>query len=67
MRKNTAAGARPDFVADDAADTRIGRDGNEQNATYFNARDKTHLTEAGYAIKAETVAKVIQQMFSSRP
>ena len=67
LRKNTTTGPRPDFVADDAADPRIGRDGCEQNAAYFAAKDKTHLTEAGYAIKAEVVAKVIQQAVSSRP
>ena len=67
LRKNTTAGPRPDFVADDAADPRIGRDGDEQNATYFAAKDKTHLTEAGYAIKADVVARVIQQVIPSRP
>ena len=67
LRKNTAAGPRPDFVADDTADPHIGRDGNEQNAAYFAPKDKTHLTEAGYAIKADVVAQVIQIGAPAKP
>lgn len=52
--------ARPDRVVDLTHEPHIGEDGNEKNATYFAAQDQTHLTEAGYAIKAALVASVIQ-------
>ncbi len=41
--------------------------GNEDNGVYFAAKDKTHLTEAGYAIKAEVVARVIEKAVPFKP
>ncbi len=62
---NSTVGPRPDFLADDATDLRIGRDGAEANATYFAGQDKTHLTEAGYAIKAAIIFKTIERHVAS--
>ena len=63
LRKNalkSTTGPRPDRLADLTEDSHIGRDGNENNPTYFAAQDKTHLTEAGYAIVGAVVAAAIQ-------
>ena len=67
LRKSAPDGrsARPDRLADLTQDSHIGQDGSERNATYFHAQDKTHLTDAGYAIKAAIIAKVIRQHASS--
>ena len=64
LRENppTLTGARPDALADDTGDPHIGQDGNEQNPAYFNASDKTHLSDAGYAIVAATVANAVAQI-----
>ena len=59
--------ARADTLVVDVANTPaahpvyIGRDGNDQNPTYFNPGDKTHLLDPGYAAKAAVVAAAIQQ------
>jgi lysophospholipase L1-like esterase len=47
-------------ISDTAADSRIGWDGNETNATYFSASDLTHLTDAGYAIVAGYATEAVQ-------
>lgn len=63
LRKNALSstkGPRPDRLADLTADSHIGRDGDENNPMYFAAQDKTHLTEAGYAIVGAVVAATIQ-------
>ena len=62
LRKNafkSKTGSRPDRLADLTEDSHIGRDGNENNPMYFAAQDKTHLTEAGYAIVGSVVAAAI--------
>ncbi len=63
LRKSppTLTVARPDVLADNTGDPNIGQDGDEQNPLYFNASDKTHLSDAGYAIVAATVANAIAQ------
>ncbi len=61
LRQHPPEGARPDFHVDVTADPHIGRDGNEANAAYFNASDKTHLSDAGYAAMAALVAPVVRQ------
>ncbi len=58
---STLTVVRPDALADDTGDPNIGQDGDEQNPAYFNASDKTHLSDAGYAIVAATVANAIVQ------
>ena len=62
LRKNTTTGPRPDYVADLTGDSSIGKDGSERNPRYFAAQDKTHLTDAGYAVKAGLIAEVIKAM-----
>ncbi len=37
-------------VSDVASDSRIGVAGSQNNATYYNQTDETHLTDAGYTI-----------------
>jgi lysophospholipase L1-like esterase len=49
-------------LSDPAADSRIGWNGDETNATYFNGGDFTHLTDAGYAIVASYAAQAIQSV-----
>ncbi len=61
LRKLTQKGPRPDFTVNVTTDERIGKDGNEQNAAYFQANDHTHLTDAGYAAKAALIAPVVEQ------
>ncbi len=63
LRKSppAGAGARPDRVVDLTGIVHLGRNGDEKDATYFQADDGTHLTDAGYALKAAAVAEVIQQ------
>ena len=58
----TPVDVRPDWLVDLTTDPHIGQDGNEQDATYFAARDQTHLTGAGYAIVGAAVAAVIQKI-----
>lgn len=49
-----------DVVADVAANTDIGEDGDSDNTTYYS--DKVHLTTAGYNIVAGIVATAIQTL-----
>lgn len=55
------AAANKYAVADVAQDSRIGWTGSDTNTTYFQS-DQTHLTDAGYAIVAEYVAPLIQEL-----
>lgn len=47
-----------DALADLAANTNIGDDGDQDNTTYFNT-DKLHLTTAGYGVVATIVAAAV--------
>lgn len=49
-----------DALADVAADTTIGEDGDETNETYY--RDKLHMTAAGYVIVAGIVQTAIETL-----
>jgi hypothetical protein len=53
-----------DSLADIAADSRIGQDNSNDDATYFNNSDgnKTHLTPAGFAIVASITADAIRSL-----
>ena len=61
LRLHGTGGARPDLVVDLTTDPHLGRDGSEQNPTYFQADDQTHLTDAGYAAKAALVAPAVRR------
>ncbi len=61
LRLHGTGGARPDYVADLTNDPHVGKDGSERDATYFQADDQTHLTDAGYAAKAAVIAPVVRQ------
>ena len=47
-------------IADVAADTRIGDDGDEDDATYYV--DGVHLNDTGYGIVAQIVADAINTL-----
>ncbi len=49
-----------DGIVDAQADPRLGAPGAEYNPAYFNARDFTHLTDAGYAIIGRDAAAAVQ-------
>ncbi len=53
-------GARPDRLVDLTETAHLGQNGDEKNPAYFQGDDGTHLTDAGYALKAAAVAAVIQ-------
>lgn len=69
LRKTTplGKGAKPDKLVDLTGIPHLGRDGDEKNASYFQADDGTHLTDAGYALKATAVAGVIQPGLATVP
>jgi lysophospholipase L1-like esterase len=48
-----------DALADVAADTDIGEDGDQDNPTYYNV-DMWHMTDAGYAIVAGIVQTAVE-------
>lgn len=58
IRNNFATFA--DVVADVAANTNIGEDGDSENATYYV--DKVHMTAAGYNIVAGIVATAVNML-----
>jgi lysophospholipase L1-like esterase len=55
-----------DAFSDTAADSRIGWDGNENNTTYYNGTDKTHLTDVGYAIDAAYPTQAVQSIIDGQ-
>lgn len=58
INANAIAHGWADAVADIAADSRIGDDGDELDLTYYP--DGTHMTSAGYAIVAGIVAAAVR-------
>lgn len=55
-----------DEFVDLGADSHIGADGTNTNATYFNS-DGTHLTDAGYAIVTTAVQAAINRILGNSP
>ncbi len=51
-----------DALADVAADSRIGDDGDENDLTYYTS-DKVHMNDAGYAVVAGIVKNTIETAF----
>lgn len=49
-----------DGIIDVQADPRLGAPGAEYDPAYFNSRDFTHLTDAGYAIVGQDAAAVVR-------
>jgi len=48
-----------DGIVDVQADPRLGAPGAERNPVYFNSRDFTHLTDAGYALVGQDAAAAV--------
>lgn len=55
----TGGAAYADYLIQLSGDTNIGVTGADQNATYYNSSDFTHLTNAGYAVVAGYVKTVM--------
>jgi len=51
-----------DGIIDVQADPRLGAPGAEYNPAYFNSRDFTHLTDAGYAIVGRDAAAAVVRL-----
>lgn len=51
-----------DGIVDVQADPRLGAPGAERNPVYFNGRDFTHLTDAGYAIVGRDAASAVTRL-----
>ena len=60
IRRNWRAFA--DGIVDVQADPRLGAPGAEYNPAYFNSRDFTHLTDAGYALVGKDAAAAIVRL-----